>query len=311
MKGSPRTIPEQVAAKPHPGEERQCISICGIPGHPVEGVTLSDIHVTYPGGGTRKKRRVATCRNWRISIPEYFMFGVLPAYGLYARMCEGLTLDNVRLELASPDAAPGRDVRRCRGPGGLGSARPRDVRCGVADPPARDTGAFIHGSRPLGDIDTFVRVEGEASRDITLTRQRPAPLSNRGADRGWSDSERPLAPPRRWTTSSGAKVRSRHGAGPPMFEKVHVTLASRWWARASLSRACPTLRLSNRGPDRGWSDSRAPRSRNATGSQVIRVVELTHMLARCLMDNINIGATRGIGKSIPCGRAHTTSLAWE
>jgi hypothetical protein len=28
--------------------------------------------------------------------------------------------------------------------------------------------AFIYGSRPLGDIATFLRVEGETCRDITL-----------------------------------------------------------------------------------------------------------------------------------------------
>ena len=79
-----------------PGEERQCISICGIPGHPVEGVTLSDIHVTYPGGGTREEAARRDLPELEDQYPEYFMFGVLPAYGLYARHVEGLTLNNVR-----------------------------------------------------------------------------------------------------------------------------------------------------------------------------------------------------------------------
>jgi hypothetical protein len=34
------------------------------------------------------------------------MFGVLPAYGIYARHVQGLTSTNVRLELAGADARP-------------------------------------------------------------------------------------------------------------------------------------------------------------------------------------------------------------
>ena len=109
-KGIAGYYPEHVAAKPYPGEERQCISICGIPGHPVENVTLSNIHVTFPGGGTREEAARRDLPELEDVYPEYFMFGVLPAYGIYARHVQGLTLSNVRLERGDCRCAPGADV---------------------------------------------------------------------------------------------------------------------------------------------------------------------------------------------------------
>jgi len=161
--------PPEVAAKPHPGEERQCISICGIPDHPVAGVTLSDIHVTFPGGGTREEAARRDLPELEDQYPEYFMFGVLPAYGLYARHVRGLTLNNVRFELDAPDLRPAItcddaediEIAGLKADGGLDAEsliRLRNTR-----------GAFVHGSRPLGEISTFVRVEGTNSRDITLS----------------------------------------------------------------------------------------------------------------------------------------------
>lgn len=161
--------PPEVAAKPYPGEERQCISICGIPGHPVAGVTLSDVHVTFPGGGTQEEAARRDLPELEDQYPEYFMFGVLPAYGLYARHVRGLTLDNVRFELAAPDLRP---AVTCDDAEDIEIAGFKAD--GVPDAESlirlRDTrGAFIHGSRPLGEIRTFVRVEGTCSRDITLS----------------------------------------------------------------------------------------------------------------------------------------------
>jgi hypothetical protein len=152
----------------YPGEERQCISICGIPGHPIEGITLSDIHVTCPGGGTREEAARRDLPEMEDEYPEYFMWGVLPAYGLYARHAKGLSLDNVRFDLARPDARPAitcddvedldlSHVRAAAAPEAESLIRLRSTR-----------GAFVHGCRPLGAAGTFLRVEGRTSRDIVL-----------------------------------------------------------------------------------------------------------------------------------------------
>ena len=90
----------------YPGEERQCASICGIPGHSIENVTLSNLHFNYPGGGTTQDAANLNPPELEDQYPEYFMWGVLPAYGLYARHVRGLALNNIRFDLGTDDARP-------------------------------------------------------------------------------------------------------------------------------------------------------------------------------------------------------------
>jgi hypothetical protein len=40
------------------------------------------------------------------AYPEYHMFGVLPAYGMFARHVRDLVFHDVRFELAAPDKRP-------------------------------------------------------------------------------------------------------------------------------------------------------------------------------------------------------------
>jgi hypothetical protein len=156
----------------YPGEERQCISICGIPGHPVENVTLNNIEVTFPGGGTKSDAAKSTLPELEDQYPEYFMWGVLPAYGLFARHARGLTLNNVRFDLAEDDLRPALvcdDVEDLE----LAGFKARANLKAESLLRLRATrGAFIHSCRPLGDTDTFLRVEGPESTSICLAANR-------------------------------------------------------------------------------------------------------------------------------------------
>jgi hypothetical protein len=89
-----------------PGELRSCISITGQPDHPVENIVFSDVSVTFPGGGTAEEAARTDIPDLRDTYPEYYMFGVLPAYGLFAQHVRGLSLNNVRFDLAAPDMRP-------------------------------------------------------------------------------------------------------------------------------------------------------------------------------------------------------------
>jgi hypothetical protein len=156
------------AGEPYPGEEKSCISITGLPGHPIEGITLSDIRITFPGGGTTEdaaRRRVPDLPE---TYPEYFMFGVLPAYGLYAHHVKDLALNNGRFDVASPDMRP---AIVCDDAEGLdlsdyqaeGNEKPESL--------ARlqqTRRVFIHGSGPLNAVGTFLRIEGTQSRQVGL-----------------------------------------------------------------------------------------------------------------------------------------------
>jgi hypothetical protein len=79
-------------------------SITGLPGHPVEDVSLSDIDITMVGGQTTAL--AGPTPEAAGDYPHAPMFGALPASGLYVRHVRGLSLRNVRLRTAAPDARP-------------------------------------------------------------------------------------------------------------------------------------------------------------------------------------------------------------
>lgn len=85
-----------------PGEKHTCITLSGTSGT-LENISFNNVHVTYPGGGTLKE---GALRDVPAGGGEYFMIGERPAYGLYARGAKGLTLNNVRFDVASPDLRP-------------------------------------------------------------------------------------------------------------------------------------------------------------------------------------------------------------
>jgi len=96
------------------------------------------------------------------------MWGVLPAYGLYARHVRGLALEGVRFDLARPDLRPAvvcddaEDVEIS----GLRAQGNREAESLIRLRSTR--GAFLHGCRPLGEAGTFLRAEGRECRSITL-----------------------------------------------------------------------------------------------------------------------------------------------
>lgn len=80
-------------------------SITGLPGHPIENVTLSNIKIGFVGGGT-KQHAESDVPELPEKYPESTMFGTLPAYGFYCRHVDGLTFRDVDLQFAKPDARP-------------------------------------------------------------------------------------------------------------------------------------------------------------------------------------------------------------
>ena len=88
------------------GIERIGVLINGIPGHPVENLTLENIELTLPGGGTLDNAKLQL-EEKEAAYPEMSMFGrVLPAHGIYLRHVDGVVFKNVHTTLAAPDARP-------------------------------------------------------------------------------------------------------------------------------------------------------------------------------------------------------------
>ncbi len=77
-------------------------AISGLPEAKIENVTLSNVRLSFEGGGTKAD---AACEipEKPADYPEYSMFGRLSAYGLYCRHVKGLKLLNVQLQLEKAD----------------------------------------------------------------------------------------------------------------------------------------------------------------------------------------------------------------
>jgi polygalacturonase len=80
-------------------------SITGIPGHRIENVTLSNVKINFQGGGSKDQVDVEVPENVT-NYPESTMFGTLPAYGLYCRHVDGLTLRDFTLAYGETDNRP-------------------------------------------------------------------------------------------------------------------------------------------------------------------------------------------------------------
>jgi len=85
-----------------PGETRQCIVLNGVGEGFLENISFQDVHVTYEGGGTSEE----AAREIPKLAGEYFEIGTPPAYGMYVRNVRGLSLNNVRFDVTTPDLRP-------------------------------------------------------------------------------------------------------------------------------------------------------------------------------------------------------------
>jgi polygalacturonase len=109
-------------------DARYPILIAGLPGHPIEDVRLSDIRVVSRGGlslddaakqpadlvnrfflraaGLADPRDPYMPPEQEKAYPEPSMFGLLPAYGVYARHAKGLAFRDVELSFVKDDTRP-------------------------------------------------------------------------------------------------------------------------------------------------------------------------------------------------------------
>lgn len=78
------------------------ILITGTPNHPIETITLKNINITLPGFGTAQMLNNVIAED-EARYPEFSFFGVLPAYGMYARHIAQLHTDGVTFSLEAND----------------------------------------------------------------------------------------------------------------------------------------------------------------------------------------------------------------
>lgn len=82
------------------------IIVTGIPGHPIEDLTLENVTVSFPGGGTPEMAAHHDVPEQIAEYPEFPCFHPLPAWGFYLRHLRGLRLRHVTLRTEQADARP-------------------------------------------------------------------------------------------------------------------------------------------------------------------------------------------------------------
>jgi len=80
-------------------------SITGIPGHKIQNVTLSNIKIEYPGGGTKEdaEKEIPELKD---HYPESTKWGALPSYGFYLRHVNNITFSDVEIKSKISDLRP-------------------------------------------------------------------------------------------------------------------------------------------------------------------------------------------------------------
>ena len=142
-------------------------SITGLPDHPIENVSLTNIRLAFEGAGA-KDLASKSVPELPGNYPECTMFGNLPAYGLYVRHTKGLKLDNIILQTAKPDL---RHAIECDDVENL-TVNDLDALCWPTGAPilhfigVRD--AMIRACRPRAADGAFLKLDGPATRDIVL-----------------------------------------------------------------------------------------------------------------------------------------------
>ena len=147
------------------GAEEPC-TLAGIPNHPIEGVIVDNMRITYQGRGTieQSQREVAEHIG---KYPSDGMFGILPAYGVYCRHVRDLDLSTIRLGCASPDF---RHAMVCEEVSGLrvNSFRAEQAKNGAALLHFRNVRDATVCGFANQKANRFLKVSGSESRDILL-----------------------------------------------------------------------------------------------------------------------------------------------
>jgi len=115
IQGTVTTTPQPLPGFPfpgsyNPGERHSAIVLNCVKGAIAENISFDNVHLTFGGGGTAED---AARRDVPEVAGEYFQLGPIPAFGLYARNVSGITMNNVRFEVETPDLRPALILDHC------------------------------------------------------------------------------------------------------------------------------------------------------------------------------------------------------
>ena len=171
----------------------QACSITGLPGHPVENISISHVRIILTGGfgrvpldafqhkfqddaqsmverkfgGDIRQVTVQSVPERPADYPEYSMFGPLPAYGFFCRHAKNLAFDHIEMEFAPAELRSAFALHDVQGflVDGLRAQSSPQSNPVVLLRDVRD--AFLIHSIATAGTPVYLRVEGD-SEQITL-----------------------------------------------------------------------------------------------------------------------------------------------
>ncbi len=149
----------------NPGEKYSCIALNCVGDSTMENISFENIHLTFGGGGTAEH---GSRRDLPQVAGEYFALGPMPAYGFYARNVKGLTLRNMRLQVATPDLRPAVifDHVQDAAIDGLNVQGNPSAESVLRFTDSKDV--YMTATRLLTPAKIFLQVEGAANSNIVL-----------------------------------------------------------------------------------------------------------------------------------------------
>ncbi len=161
----PQLSEASVTSAYNPGETHSCIVLNCINDSVLENISFDNIHLTFGGGGTAED---AARRDMPQIFGEYFRLGPMPAYGLYARNVRGLTLQNVRFQVATQDLRPALIFDHVQDAAINGLSVQGDLSAESVLRFIDSKDVLLTAARLLTSAATFLQVEGGANERITI-----------------------------------------------------------------------------------------------------------------------------------------------
>jgi hypothetical protein len=161
----PKTLPDStLPINVRPGEKLAAIVLNAVMDAVLRDISFDNVHLTFGAGGTSADAQ----RDVPQVSGEYFALGPIPAYGLYARNCRGLTLQNLRFEVAAPELRPAvfLDNVEDAAMNGFSLQCNPSAECAMRFRNVRHT--MLNALRVLHSASTFLLVEGNISENIRL-----------------------------------------------------------------------------------------------------------------------------------------------
>ncbi|MCK0146013.1 glycosyl hydrolase family 28 protein [Arenibacter sp. F26102] len=143
-------------------------SITGYPGNNIQNVKISNVDITYKGGGTEKQYQRVVPENEK-DYPENRMFGhSLPAYGFFIRHVENITLQSIQMRTVAEDIRPAFWLDDVSG-GEFSDIQLLNTGTSVAGFVMSDSeGILVKNSLYNSQSDSFVKMKGGKLCGITI-----------------------------------------------------------------------------------------------------------------------------------------------